>query len=188
MSAPDKNFIDHIKRCIAQPGMNAPKGVQISMFAQAARLSFTQAINDAVTAPTGFDPAAAALFEGAVESAYLIATCDGALDPTEDAVLRAVISAGGPVSDKQVDGLLLGMARAVALDGANERLSRLSYMVSKQAHQHEILRIGALVARASGGVRPAERAVLDKIAQGFSLASSAVEAAITNADAALKAR
>lgn len=188
MSVPDKDFIDHVRRCIAQAGANAPRGVQGSIFAQAARLSFTQAINDAVTAPTGFDPAAAALFEGAVESAYLIATSDGAVDPTEDAVLRAVIGAGGPVSDKQVDGLLLGLARAVALDGANERLSRLSYMVSKPAHQQEILRIAALVSRAGGGVRPAERAVLDKIAQGFSLAASSVDAAIANADAALKAR
>ncbi|MBK9258941.1 MAG: hypothetical protein IPM54_03820 [Polyangiaceae bacterium] len=188
MSVPDKAFIDHVKRCIGRPGPNAPKGVQVSIFAQAARLSFTQAINDAVTAPTGFDPAAAALFEGAVESAYLVATCDGALDPTEDAVLRAVIGAGGPVSDKQVDGLLLGLARAVALDGAGERLSRLSYMVSKSAHQHEILRVAALVARASGGVRPAERAVLDKIAQGFSLPQSAVDAAVAEAESAVGSR
>jgi tellurite resistance protein len=188
MSVPDKDFIDHIKRCIAQPGANAPRGVQVSIFAQAARLSFTQAINDAITAPTGFDPAAAALFEGAVESAYLVATCDGAVDPTEDALLRAVISAGGPVSDKQVDGLLLGLARAVALDGAGERLGRLSYMVSKPAHQQEILRIAALVARASGGVRPAERTVLDRIAQGFSLAASTVDAAIANADSAIAAQ
>lgn len=188
MSVPDKDLVEHVKRCIAQPGANAPRGVQVSMFAQAARLSFTSAINDAITAPTGFDPAAAALFEGAVESAYLIATCDGALDPTEDALLRAVISAGGPVSDKQVDGLILGLARAIALDGASERLSRLSYMVSKPAHQQEILRIAALVSRASGGVRPAERTVLDKISQGFSLAASAVDTAIANADAALAAR
>jgi tellurite resistance protein len=188
MSVPDKAFIDHVKRSIARPGPNAPKGVQVSIFAQAARLSFTQAINDAVTAPTGFDPAAAALFEGAVESAYLVATCDGALDPTEDAVLRAVISAGGPVSDKQVDGLLLGLARAVALDGASERLSRLSYMVSKPAHQHEILRVAALVAHASGGVRPAERAIFDKIAQGFSLPASAVDAAVAEAESALASR
>jgi len=188
MSVPDKDFINHVKRCIAQPAANAPKGVQGSIFAQAARLSFTQAINDAVTAPTGFDPAAAALFEGAVESAYLIATCDGAVDPTEDAVLRAVISAGGPVSDKQVDGLLLSLARAVALDGATERLSRLSYMVSKPAHQQEILRIAALVAKASGGVRPAERTVLDKISSGFSLSASTVETAIADAEAAMNAR
>jgi hypothetical protein len=188
MSVPDQSFIDNVKRCIARPGPNAPKGVQYSVFAQAARLSFTQAINDAVTAPTGFDPAAAALFEGAVESAYLVATCDGVLDPTEDAVLRAVISAGGPVSTKQVDGLLLGLARAVALDGASERLSRLSYMVSKPAHQLEILRVAALVARASGGVRPGERTVLDRIAQGFSLAAGAVDAAIAEADVALAAK
>jgi tellurite resistance protein len=188
MSVPDKAFIDHVKRCIARPGPNAPKGVQISIFAQAARLSFTSAINDAVTAPTGFDPAAAALFEGAVESAYLVATCDGALDATEDALLRAVIGAGGPVSDKQVDGLLLGLARAVALDGAAERLSRLSYMVSKSAHQQEILRVAALVARASGGVRPAERVVLDKIAQGFSLAAGAVDAAVAEAESTIDAR
>jgi hypothetical protein len=103
-------------------------------------------------------------------------------------LLRAVISAGGPVSDKQVDGLLLGLARAVALDGAGERLGRLSYMVSKPAHQQEILRIAALVARASGGVRPAERTVLDRIAQGFSLAASTVDAAIANADSAIAAQ
>ena len=45
MSVPDKDFIERVKRCIAQPGANAPKGVQVSMFAQAARLSFTQAIS-----------------------------------------------------------------------------------------------------------------------------------------------
>jgi tellurite resistance protein len=188
MSVLDKDFIDHVKRCIAQPGANAPKGVQVSIFAQAARLSFTQAINDAVTAPTGFDPAAAALFEGAVEGAYLVATCDGAVDPTEDALLRAVISSGGPVLEKQVDGLLLSLARAVALDGASERLSRLSYMVSKPAHQQEILRIAALIARASGEVRPPERAVLDRIAQGFSLAANAVDTAVADAASTLAAR
>lgn len=189
MSAPDKSFIERVARTIAQPGPKAPRGVRHSILAQAARVHGQRPIGDEATAPTGFDPNAAALFEGSVESAYLVAKSDGPLDPTEDAIWRAIVGIGcdGKVSPEQTQALLEDLAAACKREGAETRISHIAEMISNRDHQTEVLRIAAIMACASGGVRPAERALLDRLASGFKLASSAVDTAITEAEETLRA-
>src|SRR5690242_2629680 len=55
--------------------------------------------SDEATVPTGFDPAAAALFEVIVEGAYLVASADGVFDDDERALFERVVTAacGGTV-------------------------------------------------------------------------------------------
>jgi tellurite resistance protein len=187
MSAPDKNFIERVAASIAQPGSNAPRGVRQSILVQAARVHGQRPVGDEATAPTGFDPAAAALFEGTVESAYLVATSDGPLDATEDAVLRAIIGIGcdGKVSPEQMAALFGELVSARERETAQERADHITQIIGRRDHQEEVLRIAAIMARASGGVRPAERALLERLAKGFALGSPAVDAAIAAAEETL---
>lgn len=189
MSSPDEKFIERVTQCIARPGPNAPRGVQHSILAQAARLAQSAPIGDEATAPSGFDPAAAALFEGTVESAYLVATSDGPLSSTEDAVLRAIIGIGcdGKVSAEQIEALFGELASAQQRESEDERVAHIAQMITHRDHQHEVLRIAAIMARASGGIRPGERALLERIAQRFALGPAAVDAAIAEACDALGA-
>lgn len=184
MSSPDKDFIDRVTRCIAQPGPNAPRGVRHSILAQAARLAQSRPVGDEATAPSGFDPAAAALFEGTVESAYLVAAADGPVDPTEDAVLRSIIGIGcdGKVSVEQIEALLEELSGAREREGEGARVAHIAQMITHKDHQREVLRIAAIMARASGGARPAERDLLLQIARGFSLEASSVDEALASAD------
>jgi tellurite resistance protein len=189
MSAPDKNFIERVATCIAQPGPNAPRGVRHSILAQAARVHGQKPLGDEATAPTGFDPAATALFEGTVESAYLVATADGPLDGTEDAVLRAIVGIGcdGKVSTEQMKALFDELVSARQRETEAQRAAHIAQMITNRDHQREVLRIAAIMARASGGVRPAERGLLDRLAKGFSLEPTAVDAAIAEAEETLRA-
>jgi len=188
MSAPEKSFLDRVAQAIAQPGPNAPRGVRHSILAQAARVHGQRPLGDEATAPTGFDPNAAALFEGTVETAYLVATADGPLDPTEDAVLRAIVGIGcdGKVSVEQMEALFSELVAARERETEAERVAHIAEMISNRDHQHEVLRIAAIMARASGGVRPQERAVLETLALSFGLATPAVDKALVDAEETLR--
>jgi len=189
MSSPDPSFIQRIQRCIAEPGPDAPRNVRLSILAQAARLAQSAPLGDEVTAPTGFDPAAASLFEGAVECAFLVATADAPLDPTEDAVLRAIIGIGcdGKSSREQTQALIDELRAVQEREGAQERIDRIAALISNRDHQHEVLRIAALMAHASGAVRDDERALLETLAHAFALPEGAVSAALHAAEIALRA-
>jgi len=189
MSSPDEKFLERVTQCIARPGPNAPRGVQHSILAQAARLAQSRPLGDEATAPSGFDPAAAALFEGTVESAYLVAASDGPLTSTEDAVLRSIVGIGcdGKVSPEQIEALFGELASAHKRESEEERVAHIAQMITHQDHQREVLRIAAIMARASGGIRPAERALLERLALRFTLDAAAVDAAITEATEAFGA-
>ena len=187
MTAPEKSFIERVARVIARPGPNAPRNVTGSILAQAARLHGLRPIGDESTAPTGFDPAATALFQNTLEAAYLVAAADGPIDETEAALLRAIIGVGsdnkiGPAeAEEMIDDMRMQHAR----EGEEVRVRHIGRMVHNRDHQHEVLRIAAIMARASGSVAPPSRAVLDKLAQGFSLAPTVVDVAIGEVEEAL---
>jgi len=187
MTAPEKSFIERVARVIARPGPNAPRNVTGSILAQAARLHGLRPIGDESTAPTGFDPAATALFQNTLEAAYLVAAADGPIDETEAALLRAIIGVGsdnkiGPAeAEEMIDDMRMQHAR----ESEEVRVRHIGRMVHNRDHQHEVLRIAVIMARASGSVTPASRAVLDKLAQGFSLAPTVVDVAIGEVEEAL---
>ncbi len=187
MTAPEKSFIERVARIIARPGPNAPRNVTGSILAQAARLHGMRPSGDESTAPTGFDPVATALFQNTLEAAYLVAASDGPIDETEAALLRAIIGVGsdnkiGPAeAEEMIDDMRMQHAR----EGEEARARSIGRMVHNRDHQHEVLRIATIVARASGAVAPRPRAMLDKLAQAFSLAPSVVDTAIAEVEESL---
>ncbi|MGE5785086.1 MAG: tellurite resistance TerB family protein [Myxococcales bacterium] len=134
-----------------------------------------------VTPPTGFDPDAAALFEAIVESAFLIANADGEFDAAEREVFALVVLEASEhrVSARQVQAIVSDLTTQLAEDGLDQRLERLRSAISKPQDRREVLRIAALLARASAGISSSERAVLGRLASLWELPPGAVDEALT---------
>src|ERR1700757_491419 len=64
--------------------------------------------SDEATVPTGFDPAACALFEAIVEGAYLVARADGVFDDEERRTFETVVTTacGGAVAPRAISALV----------------------------------------------------------------------------------
>lgn len=143
--------------------------------------------SDESTAPTGFDPFAAALFEAIVEGAYLVATADGVFDEEEQATFERIVVAacGGAVTQKNIAALVGDLSDQVAEDGLEQRIKRLTIGVQRPEQGMEVLRIGALIAQVSEDVSDVERAVLEKIAAACNLGEGAVDQALADVKASL---
>lgn len=139
------------------------------------------------TPPTGFDPAAAALFEALVEGAFLVANADGEFDDEERAAFEQVVLAATNqrVAGDQLAALLADLSSQLGDDGMDKRLQVVARTVAKAEAQHEVLRVAALVAQISGGVSDVERSTMTKLAAGFGLPEASVDAAIAAAKDAL---
>lgn len=187
MTAPNQGLLERVARGISRPGQAAPPGVTASILAQAAKSYGARPIYDESTAPTGFDPKAAALFEGIVEAAFLVANSDGVFDADERAAFQSVvtIACNNEVQPAQLQALLADLCKQLADDGIEKRARMVARSIAKPDQQVEVLRIAALMAHISGGVAASERAVLDQLARGFDLAAGAVDQALDEAEAAL---
>lgn len=189
MTAPDKSLLESVARGISRPGGAAPGGTSTSILTQAARSYGARPIFDEATVPTGFDPAAAALFEATIEAAFLVANSDGVFDDDERAAFESVvtIACNGQVQPTQLSALLADLCEQLADDGIEKRARMVARTIKRRDHQLEVLRIAALMAHISGGVSQPERTVLDHLGRGFDLEADAIERALTEAEAALKA-
>jgi tellurite resistance protein len=187
MTAADKGLLERVARGISRPGEASPAGVTASILAQAAKSYGARPIFDEATVPTGFDPAAAALFEATVEAAFLVANSDGIFDDDERAAFQSVVSAAcnNQVQPGQLQALLADLCEQLALDGIEKRARMVGRTITRRDHQLEVLRIAALMAHISGGVTEPERSVLDHLAHGFELDAAAVDHALAEAEAAL---
>src|SRR3954463_2402076 len=116
MTAADKSLLERVARGVSKPGLNAPAGVTASILAQAATSYSARPILDEATVPTGFDPAAAALFEAVVEAAFLVANSDGVFDDTERAAFQSVVehACGDLVQPQQLTALLADLCEQLA--------------------------------------------------------------------------
>lgn len=188
MTILDKGLLERVARGIGRPGHASPSGVTTSILAQAARSYGARPIFDESTVPTGFDPAAAALFEATVEAAFLVANSDGVFDDEERAAFQSVVSAAcnNQVQSVQLQALLADLCEQLTQDGIEKRARMVAKTITRRDHQLEVLRIAALMAHISGGVSDSERAVLDHLARGFDLDAGAAERALDEAEAALK--
>src|SRR5277367_2786337 len=188
MTAPDKGLLERVARGISRPGGASPAGVTSSILATAAKSYGARPIFDESTVPTGFDPAAAALFEATVEAAFLVANSDGVFDDEERAAFESVVSSAcnDQVQPVQLQALLADLCEQLAQDGIEKRTRMVARTITRKDHQLEVLRIAALMAHISGGVSESERSVLDHLARGFELEEGGVEHALAEADAALK--
>lgn len=132
------------------------------------------------TSPTGFDPRAIILFEAIVEGAFLVASADGEFDDAERATFASVVTAacGGAVPPRRIAKLVLDLNDMLHEDGLDVRIHAIGMHAAKREHAEEVLRIGALIANASGGVAHAERQVLERIAAATGMSSRDVDTAI----------
>jgi tellurite resistance protein len=188
MTAPDKSLLERVAQGIARPGGSAPAGVSTSILTQAAKSYGARPIFDEATVPTGFDPAAAALFEAIIEAAFLVANSDGVFDDQERAAFQSVVTTAcnGQVQPTQLQALLADLCEQLADDGIEKRARMVARTITRRDHQLEVLRIAALMAHISGGVSEPERAVLEHLARGFDLDAGAVDRALTEVEGALK--
>lgn len=188
MTAPDKGLLDVVARGISRPGGHAPTGVTTSILAQAASSYGARPVVDEATVPTGFDPAAAALFEATVEAAFLVANSDGEFDADEQAVFQSVVvnACNNLVQVTQLEALLADLREQLVQDGIEKRTRMVARSIIKPDQQVEVLRIAALMAHISGGVSDHERAVLEQLTQGFQLDASALDGALSEAEAVLR--
>jgi tellurite resistance protein len=171
------------------PSATAPEGPARSSIVALAAASYGARTPEDVTVPTGFDPAAVALFETIVEGAYLVANADGAFDDQERRVFeRMVVEAcGGTVTSQQIAALLCDLHSQLRAGGIDRRIESVAASVSKREHAKEVLRVAALMAQASHGVSEIERAVVAKLGARCGLDGSDVDEALADATAALRA-
>lgn len=139
------------------------------------------------TPKTGFDPAAAALFEALVEGAFLVAHADGEFDDDERAAFQEVVLAAtdSNLGPDQLVALLADLTTQLGEDGFDKRLEVIVGTVGKVEQQREILRVAALIGHISGGVSDVERAVMQRLSDGFGLDPGEVDRAIVDATGAL---
>jgi tellurite resistance protein len=175
---------------VAQELSRAPaysqRGVKESILVAAAT-SYGAKSPDDLTQPTGFDPEAARLFEAIVESAYLVANADGEFDDTERQAFEHVVVAAceGKVGEMQIAALLADLGEQLEEDGAEKRVQMVTKGITRSEHAREVLRVAALLAHVSGGVSPAERALVEKLASGLGLDTAATDAALAEVSKAL---
>ena len=188
MTVPDKGLLDRVARGIARPGASSPSNVTSSILAQAATSYGARPVVDEATVPTGFDPQAAALFEATVEAAFLVANSDGVFDDHERSAFQSVVAEACNylVQEDQLEALLSDLSESLAEDGIEKRTRMVARTIVRRDHQLEVLWIAALMAHISGGVSTHERNVLEHLARGFDLESSAVDKAMNEAEAVLK--
>jgi tellurite resistance protein len=169
--------------------MPAPAGVASapqSILSVAAASYGTRPSEDA-TVPTGFDPAAIALFEALVEGAYLVANADGVFDDDERRTFEHVVVAacGGAVAPQPIAALVGDLRDQLREDGLDRRLQAVARSVTRKDHAREVLRVAALLAQASDDVSAVERDVMVKLARQCALDAGEVDAALAEAKKAL---
>jgi len=187
MTAPDRDLLERVVRAIRRPGGSAPTNVKGSILAQAASSYGARPVVDEATVPTGFDPAAAELFEATVETAFLVANANGIFSDDERIAFRTVIAeaCNNQVQHTQLDALIADLIEQLNADGMEKRARMVSRTISRRDHQNEVLRIATLMAHIAGGVGEAQRKVLEALVRCFDLDSGAVDSALREAERAL---
>jgi tellurite resistance protein len=187
MSVADARLLEKVARGLNEPWAAVDKGTQGSILTVAASVYGARPAAEETTIPTGFDPKAAALFEGIVESAYVVSAAAGVLDDSERHAFAHVVAeaCGGAVDEYQVRELVADMHDHLKHDGLEARLRAIALAVNKAEHRLEVLRIAGLLAHVSGGVNDVKKGVLEKLAVAFHLESREVDAALAQVKSSL---
>ena len=187
MSSVDSTLLDKVLRTLRAPHTDEPQRSAGELLTASAAAYGARPSDEEHTAPTGFDPMAAVLFESIVESAFLVANADNEFDDQERAVLVAVVEAGsaGSVTGRQVEALLADLAEQLEEDGAEARIAWVARMVRKPEQKADVLRIAAVLAHASAGVSEVERDTLLKLGHAMGIEGAAVDQALADAASAL---
>jgi tellurite resistance protein len=186
MPQASESLIGKVAQELSRAPAHSQRGVKESILVAAAT-SYGAKSPDDLTQPTGFDPEAARLFEAIVESAYLVANADGTFDETEREAFEHVVVAAcdGKVGEVQISALLADLAEQLDEDGTEKRVQMVSKGINRAEHAREVVRVAALIAHVSGGVSPAERTVVEKLAESLGLDRGATDAALAEVTQAL---
>jgi tellurite resistance protein len=179
------NLLAKVARAPVAPRAEQPNSDRSILMLAAA--SYGARPQDESTVPTGFDPAAAALFESIIEGAYLVATADGVFDEEERRTFERVVTAscGGAIPQNHIADLVSDLADQLTEDGLDRRIDRLAEGIQREEQALEVLRIAALIAMVSDDVSDVERNVLNKIASACKLGEGAVDRALDDVKASL---
>jgi tellurite resistance protein len=160
---------------------------QRSILTQAADAYARRPVGAEETIPTGFDPAAASLFEAVVEAAFLVANADGDFDDTERQTFEKVVAeaCANTIQRASLHALVSDLVDQLQEDGLDQRIDMIGRIVQTDGHKLEVLRIAALMAHISGGVQDSERAILERLAASFDLGDEALRQALDQAAKAL---
>jgi tellurite resistance protein len=141
-----------------------------TLLASAARY-FPPAGDLTVTPPTGFDFEAGVLFEGIVESAFLVVAAEGPFEDVERRAFTQVVleASGHRVAPRQIEIILADLAGHLRMEGFEARVRRLKARLVKPVHRREALLFAVLVAEISEGISEAQRRVLDTLTSAFEL-------------------
>lgn len=190
MPAPIKRILSGGAKGNSRPGANASNQNMATILAQAASAYSARPAIDDVTMPTGFDPAAVALFESIVEAAFLVANADGTFDDDERAHFQTLVADAcqNLVHIKQIEGLIADLCEMLAEDGVAKRIHMISRTITRPEHQREVLRVAALMAHGENtdNTDSRERGVLDQLASGFNLNPVVVDEVLSQAAASVK--
>jgi tellurite resistance protein len=191
MAATDQGLLGRVAQRLGKSPSyadNADHGSMLTLAAAAYSSGVKTLGHEEVTQPTGFDPAAAALFEAVIESAFLVAHADNEFDDTERQAFENVLLAAceGNVSEAQIQALLADFGQLLQEDGLDKRLSMVTKAITKPEHGREVLRIAALLAAVSAGVNEEERAVLERLAHLLDADPGALDRALREVNAALE--
>jgi tellurite resistance protein len=158
------------------------RGTTVSILALAAA-SYGSRTSEDITRPTGFDPAACALFESIVEGAFLVAHADGVFDDGERKAFERVVTTacGGTVPPRVIAALVADLEEDLTKDGMDARIRTIGERVKRREHGEEVLRIAALLALTSEDVSEVEHDVLHRIASACSMSAADVEVALGEA-------
>jgi tellurite resistance protein len=188
MSTEGEGLLGRVVSGIARANDPSASGrAQKSILSQAADAFARRPVGAEETIPTGFDPAAASLFEAVVEAAFLVANADGVFDDTERQIFERVVSeaCANTVQRASLHSLVSDLVDQLEEDGIEQRVQMVARVVNTIEHKYEVLRIAALMAHISGGVHDSERRVLDGLAVRFGLPGEAVTQALDQAGRAL---
>lgn len=179
------SLLDRVARLISRPPPSAPSAA--SLLRQVAGAYGAEPVIEDDAVINAFDADAAALFEAVVEAAFLVANADGIFDAEERAAFQAIVATacGGAVKAPRIEALTADFAEQLAEDGLEKRARMIGRTIPAREQQLEVLRIGALMAHASGGVSEEERSALSLLAAGFGLEVEHVQQALDEAEAAL---
>lgn len=185
MPASIKRPLGGVAAGVNRPAVDVRRTPMATILTQAARAYSARPPIEDMTMPTGFDPAAVALFESLVEAAFLVANAKGPFSAAEREAFQELVADASQhlVNRKQLEALVADLCEMLADDGLEKRVSMVARNVVRPEHQRELLRVAALMAHGAG---EAERAVIEQFARELKLDRAAVDEALAQAAEAVK--
>jgi tellurite resistance protein len=184
MPAPDPSFLQKIVDALSQPPPSMPSS---NPLLRSSASSYAKLSDDDLTPPTGISFDSAALFEAAVEAAFLVANADRDFDDDERSAFESVVllACGLTGIERRIQHLLTELGNHLESEGMEGRIAAVARQIKRPENADEVLRIAALLAQVSNGIGEEEQQVLSQLGEAMNLSNEQIAAAIAHAQTAL---